>query len=52
MAEARVEAIEALVKRYGKKASPAPVAKPVEVKSAEVKPAVTNEVKKIEKATE
>ena len=52
MAEARVEAIEALVKRYGKKASPAPVAKPVEVKSAEVKPAVTNEVKKIEKAAE
>ena len=52
MAEARVEAIEALVKRYGKKASPAPVAKPVEVKSAEGKPAVTNEVKKIEKATE
>ena len=58
-ATARIEATEAAVKRFGKKASPAPVAKPEEkkpeaaatnaVKAAELKPAVTNEVKKVAK---
>ena len=41
----RIEAVEAVIKRYGQKAAPAPVAKPVEAK-----PAATNEVKKVEKA--
>ena len=47
LAKVRVEATEAAVKRFGKKAAPAPapVAKPVE----EVKAAVTNAVKKVEK---
>ena len=43
LAKARVEATETLIKRYGQKAAPAPVVKP-----AEVKPAATNEVKKVE----
>ena len=43
--KARIEATEQVIKRFGQKAAPAPVAKPVEVK-----PAATNEVKKIEKA--
>ena len=44
LAKARVEATEQVIKRFGQKAAPAPVAKPVEVK-----PAATNEVKKVEK---
>ena len=43
--KARIEATETAIKRFGQKAAPAPVAKP-----AEVKPAATNEVKKVEKA--
>ena len=43
LAKTRIEAIEALVNRYGKKANPAPEVKPVESKPAE-----TNEVKKVE----
>ena len=45
LAKARIEATETAIKRFGQKASPAPAAKPVEVK-----PAATNEVKKVEKA--
>ena len=43
--KARIEATETAIKRFGQKAAPAPAAKPVEVK-----PAATNEVKKVEKA--
>ena len=50
LAKARVEATETAIKRLGKKASPAPVAKPAEEKKPETKPAATNEVKKVEKA--
>ena len=42
--KARIEATETAIKRFGQKAAPAPVAKP-----AEVKPAATNEVKKVAK---
>ena len=45
LSKARIEATEQVIKRFGQKAAPAPVAKPVEVK-----PAATNEVKKVEKA--
>lgn len=45
LSKARVEATETAIKRFGQKAAPAPVAKPVEVK-----PAATNAVKKVEKA--
>ena len=44
LSKARIEATEQVIKRFGQKAAPAPVAKPVEVK-----PAATNEVKKVEK---
>ena len=44
LSKARIEATETAIKRFGQKAAPAPVAKPVEVK-----PAATNEVKKVEK---
>ena len=50
LAKARIEAVEALVKRFGKKANPAP-APAVETKPAEkpaATPAATNEVKKVE----
>ena len=43
--KARIEATETAIRRFGQKAAPAPVVKPVEVK-----PAATNEVKKVEKA--
>ena len=45
LSKARIEATEQVIKRFGQKAAPAPVVKPVEVK-----PAATNEVKKVEKA--
>ena len=55
--KARIEATEAVIKRYGQKAEPAPVAKPeeaakpaVETKPVETKPAETNEVKAAESA--
>ena len=44
LSKARIEAMEQVIKRFGQKAAPAPVAKPVEVK-----PAATNAVKKVEK---
>ena len=44
LSKARIEATEQVIKRFGQKAAPAPVAKPVEVK-----PAATNEVKKVAK---
>ena len=45
LSKARIEATEQVIKRFGQKAAPAPVVKPVEVK-----PSATNEVKKVEKA--
>ena len=45
LAKARIDATEQVIKRFGQKAAPAPVVKPVEVKTA-----ATNEVKKVEKA--
>ena len=50
IAKARVEATENAIRRFGKKASPAPVVKPVEAAKPEAKPSATNEVKKVEKA--
>ena len=44
ISKARIEATEQVIKRFGQKAAPAPVVKPIEVK-----PAATNEVKKVEK---
>ena len=44
LAKARVEATETAIKRFGQKAAPAPVAKPVEVK-----PAATNKVEAVKK---
>ena len=42
--KARIEATEQVIKRFGQKAAPAPVAKPVEVK-----PAATNKVEAVKK---
>ena len=49
LAKARVEATETAIKRLGKKASPAPVAKPAEEKKPETKPAATNAVEAVKK---
>ena len=44
LSKARIEATETAIKRFGQKAAPAPVAKPVEVK-----PAATNKVEAVKK---
>ena len=44
LSKARIEATEQVIKRFGQKAAPAPVAKPVEVK-----PAATNKVEAVKK---
>ena len=46
--KARIEATETAIKRFGQKAAPAPVAKPVEVKPA-AEPAATNKVEAAKK---
>ena len=49
LSKARIEATETAIKRFGQKAAPAPVAKPVEAPKAAATPATTNAVKKVAK---
>ena len=42
LSKARIEATEQVIKRFGQKAAPAPVVKPVEAPKPETKPAETN----------
>ena len=42
LSKARIEATEQVIKRFGQKAAPAPVVKPVEAPKPEAKPAETN----------
>ena len=49
IAKARIEATESAIKRYGQKAAPAPVAKPVEATEPAVDETATNAVEKVSK---